>query len=326
MENKKRITRTFNVNFLPLVKLEEKNNKLVSKPYDITNSLKKMVKIKPDKRIKNINGTSIRLQDIKHLQPIDNLELYSNIGRCKNLWVLTFIKFIDDQVFGIADEKGSYSEEMLENMVVNSAEDNPQNKGHLASATVCLYVGDKKLFIIANNKEGVTNSEVLDFIIKVTDNNDLRFGFVSKNAKLNLKDVYQYKNIQLGFRGLQSMSNKEALLLEKNSPSVYLAIKGVRKFGGDSLNLVSTMGKSKKGFKEDFGNELLNLINLDNSVLSKAILGYTIDDKSKISTINFLEDKLKSSFVISREQYKRIKTNDIKEKLLCVYDENYNNC
>lgn len=320
MEQAKRKSRTFNVEFLPVRTLKREKDKLVYKPIDISKKIENIKDVNIKDRFKNVNGSPIRLQEIYKLDTSD-LCNYKNISKCNNIWILKFVKFKDDSILGIAGEDGNYDEDKLDELIKS-------NKGHLASATVCLFDSDKNMFIVGVNREGVTTGELLGFLSKVLKNSKLNFGYISKTNKFDINSIVQYRNLKLGFKNLLYMGIEEKKKLKSKAPSVYMAIKCAENLGVNSLTFDASMGDEKtKGFKDNIGEELLFLAGRSISTLSRLKIGIIVDNKKKkMDTVDFFQDRLTDSFAISFAKDERIKSDKIKERLLQCYDNNYLKC
>lgn len=319
MNNKKR-QRTFNVEFLPIIEMKNQNEQLVSIPINIVDKLETLMKIPAKTRFKNINGENIRLQDIRKIDSKNELFLYDNISCCNNLWFLKFIKFKDNEVYGIADEEGNYDEEAFENLINNTP-----NKGHLASPTVCLYDGDKNIIIIARNREGVTVGEILEFTVKTFKNKNLDFGYISNKTNFNMSSVTTYKNIDFSFSELNSMPLKDRNKLSESAPSVYSAIKGATSLGLNTFAIKGSMGNERRrGLSSNVGKEALFLSRSGIESISRVKIGVVLEGQKTIETIDFLQDRLTDYFNVYIESGSRLKSNLIEGGILKSYDNNYN--
>ncbi|WP_338153635.1 DUF6731 family protein [Clostridium tetani] len=234
----KKRTRTFNVEFMPLCEITDDQEKIVSMPINIGYRLNEMLKKETKSRFMNINGENIRLQTVRKIDYRSELIKYSNIQKCKNLWEVTFIRFKDGEIYGLADEEGYYDENLFEEIL--NLEKN-KNK-HLASPTPCIYDANKNIFIIPKNREGVSIGSILEFLCRYFKNKNLEFGYVSKRTNLDSTTDIELKNINFSINGLRLIDNKTQVNIKNTAPTVYRAISACKDLGSNTFSMLNTMG------------------------------------------------------------------------------------
>lgn len=308
--------RRFNVNYYNLVELVYNNKKqLVSKQINLSKILEQLSKYEVKERVKFINAEKIRLQDINRLSE-DRI-----LGKGKNIWILKFIKFKDGELYGIADDNGSYNEDELDELLTN--EDDGKKK-YIASPTMCLYDEENNVLAIAKNKEGVQPTTIIEFITKVFSLENIYLRAIKKNDKIMGKTVIGYKSIDMRIKDLRTIKGNQNELLKKSTPTVYGAIKAAKTFGMNSFNFNGTINNSKSAIlDENSSREIFTLAELEIENVDRLIIKAQVEGQRKLEKIDFLEDKLSDQFYINIERGCMIKSDIILNKLLESYKNNY---
>ncbi|MGL5068425.1 MAG: DUF6731 family protein [Sarcina sp.] len=303
-------SRVFHVEFLKLDISDD--DLLVKMKVDIQGMLLKLFKVEVKERGMTISGERIRLQEILQIQ---NLQIPNN------LWLLKFIKFKDLEMLGIASEDGGYNEDELEEMMSKVSTNN--NKKYLASPTICLYDPKKDVFIISRNSEGVSISEILEFLKRKFKNDKLELYPVIKNKNITSNSVKNYRNLQLGISGIQDLEPKTIETLKKQ-PSLWGAIEGVKKIGSDNANINTSMQKnSDKGFNENVGKEIFAISRYKISNIKNLKMTVKLDDSTKVETIDFLQERLLDKFTLRVPRNSLIKSEDVKNYTINSYLKKY---
>lgn len=313
MKKIKRLTRTFNIDFISLCEAKTDQEKYEITPFNLRFCLKSLKEAKNKNNIidKTINGEKIRLQEIYNM-PKSELLSFSNLMNETSIWILIFLKFKDSELIGLADDNGNFDEDAFDGL-----------GKHIASPTVCLYHETQNILAIARNKEGVTSSEILEFFRRIFKKTDLDCTPIVKGKNLQLSDIELFKNLDISFGELNTISQSTKAKITEVAPSVSSAILATETFGFNSMTLKGSMGDDREaGFKECAGSELLALSMLELKNLRHLKLGVKIKGQKHIETIDLINDRLTDQFSITYNQGQRIKISSVLYKLLESYNKN----
>lgn len=308
--------RRFSVNYYNLVEyVYDEKNRLKSNQINIAYILEKLSSFEVKKRLKFINAEKIRLQEIKKISINDSL------GDEKSVWMLKFIKFKDGELYGIADDNGSYNEDELDELLKN--EDDGEKK-YIASPTICIYDEENNVLAIAKNKEGVQQGSIIEFISKVFGIENIYLRAIKKNDKIVDKNILGYKSIEMRIKDLRGIKGNQNKVLKETTPTVYGAIKAAKTFGMNSFNFNGTINDLKgKVLNENASREIFALSELEIENVERLKIKAQIEGQRKFETIDFLEDKLSDQFFITIERGFMIKSDMILKKLIDSYKNNY---
>ncbi len=311
-----RRVRRFNVSYYNLVEYIYNDKKqLISNPINISDILEELSSFEVKKRVKFINAEKIRLQDIQ------KIFVNSTLGEKKSIWMLKFIKFKDGELYGIADDNGSYDEDELDELLTNEDEG---KKKYIASPTICLYDEENNVLAIAKNKEGVQQGTIIEFISKVFSIENIYLRAIKKNNKISGKTIVGYKSIDMRIKDLRGIKANQNEVLKQTTPTVYGAIKTAKTFGMNSFNFNGTINNSKSGMlDENSSREIFTLAELEIENVDRLIMKAQIEGQRKLETIDFLEDKLSDQFFLTIERGCMIKSDMILRKLIDSYKNNY---
>lgn len=308
--------RRFNVNYYNLVEyIYDEKNRLKSNQINISHILEKLSSFEVKKRVKFINSEKIRLQDVEKISIGDSLEYE------KNVWMLKFIKFKDGELYGIADDNGSYNEDELDELLNNEGD---RGKKYIASPTICLYDEENNVLAIAKNKEGVQQGTIIEFISKVFGIENIYLRAIKKNDKIIDKNILGYKSIDMRIKDLNGIKANQNEVLKQTTPTVYGAIKAAKTFGMNSFNFNGNINDLKdRILNENSSREIFTLAELEIENVDRLKMKAQIEGQRKLETIDFLEDKLLDQFFITIERGFMIKSDMILNKLIASYKNNY---
>ncbi|MBD5572414.1 DUF6731 family protein [Clostridium botulinum] len=312
--------RFFNVDFLRLY--IKKNNHDESEPYNLSKHLGEIEKVNTKERVIFYNGDTVRLQSIEKLT-----ETFDNLENCKDLWKLTFIRLKDSELLGVADEEGNYDEEKLKDAL--------EDKQHLASPTPCIYDGEKNIFIIARNREGVFPTAILRFLSKmlkdILGDNGLHFAIIPNEKGLKVDDTIIYKNVEITIDNIKKYTVEQNKLLKKHAGTIYSMINSAKSFGINKVKvkLSASLKKEDSMDKLLVSNELTGLNELrDTPDLGfENIKNLEVDVKesagTKIETIDLINNKIRDNFSIKFEKGDTIKVREVYTRLLGSYSNKF---
>lgn len=289
----KKRKRLFNVNYYEFVEsvLSDNQSKVNFREINIANILRALLNEPTGGRLKYINYEKVRLQQIYRIE--DNIDIN------KNVWVLKFIRFKDGEIFGVADNKGSYNEDELETLL-NKTDDG--NQKFIASPTVCLYDEDNNVFAVARNSEGVQPSTIVEYLSAITSKSNLHIRAINKNGSIPKEMILGYRAVDLRIEELRNINHSQKQVIQASAPTVYGAIRSVQKLGIDtfSINGLSDT-KNNKLITDNIQVEIAALAAVELDNIKRLKVKANVEGQKKVENIDFLEDKLTDQFSIQIE-------------------------
>jgi hypothetical protein len=253
--------------------------------------------------------------DIARLQivrPIEEKIKHDNIVNCKDLWEIQFVRIRKDLLPGIANDEGEYDPELLSKYLKD-------NQG-IAETISGIYDNKLCVLVLQRNVDGITPSGILDFLRKVSDNNNIALDVIDLDIDLSkIKKSNIFRKIEIGFSELNKERKIKTGIKQLNN-----ILDAFNDFDTSTATLTMSMSNSKRGktLSQNLSVDTVLELNKDPNV-NKLRLRSSEEIDTNVEVIDLIEQRLKDKFVLEYSKTNPISHGNVILNILDSYNKHW---